>query len=190
MKISLIQFGDYTTLFKAFMIPSGFSSSAQLWHITSHYFLLNLPIWPLGGRIRYICCSPAFEFGRVHLAGSGGTKVKALGGAAWAISSHYSLFVIHLNIHSSVNEQETLSVLFQIWYTRSLCYSIFVFVLTTWDALCGCSFTSVIWNCLFKPEKYCFVQIWGVDCWEDNAVLLLKIVYSQSKGGRNVYGAK
>lgn len=66
MNIRLIQSGGRSALFRAFMIPSGFSSPATLWHITSHYFLLNLPIEPIWGKTRHICCSPAVEFERYN----------------------------------------------------------------------------------------------------------------------------
>lgn len=66
MNIRLIQSGGRSALFRAFMIPSGFSSPATLWHITSHYFLLNLPIEPIWGKTRHICCSPEVEFERYN----------------------------------------------------------------------------------------------------------------------------
>lgn len=49
MKIILVQSGGSATIFQAFLMPSGLSSSAELRHITPHYFPLNLLNLPTGG---------------------------------------------------------------------------------------------------------------------------------------------
>lgn len=64
----LIQSGGWFALFRAFLIPSGFSSPAKLRHITSHYFLLNPPISPVRGKTQLRPGSPEVEFSEVYWA--------------------------------------------------------------------------------------------------------------------------
>lgn len=64
VNIKLIQSRGRFALFRAFMIPSGFSSPAKPGRITSHYFLLNLSISQIRGKTQLNRSSPEEEFVR------------------------------------------------------------------------------------------------------------------------------
>lgn len=154
MKIRLIQSGDYSALFRAFMIPSGFSSPAKLWHITSHYFLLNLPIQPIQGTIRHIRCSPEVEFARY--TGRRGEKRQSI--RCRFLSYLFTPFVLPLNIHSSVNEQEADSPL-SLWVQKVIAFFIQLQTLITLDRIFGCLFTCFQQLSVIIPLKYYLVPV-------------------------------
>lgn len=105
MKISLIQSGDHAALFKAFMVPSGFSSSAKL--LTYHFSLFLAGSSNLASS-RCNMIRPAFSrarFCKAHWVEEAGKKRESVRCHLLGFLFHHLFLPFSSNNHSSVNEK-------------------------------------------------------------------------------------